>query len=302
MISQNFCQINSSFLAWFLRKSHTLLGECSLLLWGVGLSQSNSIVVTVKNRIELSHEYITDEEHFFFDVHFHDCWGTNCLGAVTMSSLSVWVNFSWFVFYLLTVNFSLGINNILWFNLSKNLRSKWSHLELHFLSTLSQVQLLWIKHPLIRCKVVIFSSNNQSQITKLRLVLALYESVSSGDLVLCQTMESKCWNGHEGSSRVKSDHASTWFTCTDVQVLSIHLKIIKFHSEHVLELNVIPVDVSVEFGFVVVAKSKIRHDIVFLLVFYRGQVESKNIALKKFLVDHFIEYWGDSSLSECWVG
>jgi len=56
-----------------------LLDEGGLLLWGMGLGDTNFIVISVEDCVELSHEDVTDEEHFFLDVHFHDCGGTDGL-------------------------------------------------------------------------------------------------------------------------------------------------------------------------------------------------------------------------------
>jgi hypothetical protein len=33
-----------------------------------------------------------------------------------------------------------------------------------------------------------------------------------------------------------------------------------------------------------------------------GEIESKNVALKQFLVNHLIENWLDATFSESWIG
>jgi hypothetical protein len=60
-------------------------------------------------------------------------------------------------------------------------------------------------------------------------------------------------------------------------------------------------DVTVELCLIQVAESQIGLDTVLLLILNGSEVEGEDILLKKFLIDHFIEYWGNSSLGECWV-
>ena len=60
-------------------------------------------------------------------------------------------------------------------------------------------------------------------------------------------------------------------------------------------------NVSLEFGLVKVAESQIGLDTILLLVLDGGEIEGEKVLLKKVLVDHFIENWGDSSLGEGWV-
>ena len=69
-------------------------------------------------------------------------------------------------------------------NLSKDLRTKWAHFEFHLLSALSQVKLLWVKHPLIWAKVVVFATDDKSKVTELSLVLALNKGVSCWHMLL----------------------------------------------------------------------------------------------------------------------
>lgn len=160
---------------------------------------------------------------------------------------------------------------------------------------------MWVEHPLVWGEAVFFATNDHNEVTELSFVLALNEGVSSWDLVLSQLVESESWNGHEGSSGVESDHATACLASADVHVLPVDLDVIELHTEHVLELNIIPVDVSVELRLVEVPKRQVRFHVVFPLVFNGSQKEGEHIALQKLLVDHFVEYWGDSSFSEGWV-
>ena len=41
----------------------------------MGPSQTYLVVVSVENGIELSHENVTNEEHFFLNVHLHNSRG-----------------------------------------------------------------------------------------------------------------------------------------------------------------------------------------------------------------------------------
>ena len=112
----------------------------------------------------------------------------------SIANLSLCINFSGFELDLLTVNFSLSINNTLWLNLGKELWTKWAHFEFHLLSALSQVKLLWVKHPLIWGQVVVLATNYEGEVTELVLVLALNEGVSGWDLLVGQGVECEGWH------------------------------------------------------------------------------------------------------------
>lgn len=60
-------------------------------------------------------------------------------------------------------------------------------------------------------------------------------------------------------------------------------------------------DVSLELGLVVITESKVRLSVVSVLVILTGQIESENVALKKVLLNHLVENWGNSFLSQGWV-
>ena len=81
-----FMMVNRSFSLFALLLRHgislALLCEGGLLLGGVRLGQSNSVVIAIENCIELSHEDVSDEEHFFLNVHLHDCGSADGLGWV----------------------------------------------------------------------------------------------------------------------------------------------------------------------------------------------------------------------------
>lgn len=60
-------------------------------------------------------------------------------------------------------------------------------------------------------------------------------------------------------------------------------------------------DVSLELGLVVITESKVRLSVESVLVILTGQIESENVALKKVLLNHLVENWGNSFLSQGWV-
>ena len=96
-------------------------------------------------------------------------------------------------------------------------------------------------------------------------------------------MESESWNRHEGSSRVESNEASVWFVSANVKILSVNLDVVELHTEHVLKVDVVPMDVSLELRLVEVAESQIGLDTILLLILDRGEIERENVAIKKFL-------------------
>jgi len=139
--------------------------------------KTNSVVITIKNGIELSHKYITYEEHVFLDVHSHDWWCA-CLISSTHSFLRNWV-----VSMSLGVRFDLEIlledrwiipDFVASSNLYHELWSDWTHTEVHLRTSLSQIWRLSWEHPLIVGLNIVFSTNNKSHITKVFLTIAFY--------------------------------------------------------------------------------------------------------------------------------
>lgn len=61
-------------------------------------------------------------------------------------------------------------------------------------------------------------------------------------------------------------------------------------------------DVSLELRLVEVAESQVGLDTILLLILDRGKIEREHVGIKKFLLYHFIEYGGHTSLSKSWVG
>jgi len=59
----------------------------------------------------------------------------------------------------------------------------------------------------------------------------------------------------------------------DIERLSINFNIVKFDTEHVLEHDVVPVDVTLELRLIIVPESQIGLDIVLPLILQSSQVE-----------------------------
>lgn len=114
-------------------------------------------------------------------------------------------------------------------------------------------------------------------------------------------MESKSWNGHEGGSRVESDKATVGLARANVKILSVNFNIVKLDTEHVLEADVVPVDVTVELGLVEVPEGQVGLDTEFLFVLDRSEIEREYVAVKELLINHLVEYWGHTSLGKGWV-
>lgn len=60
---------------------------------------------------------------------------------------------------------------------------------------------------------------------------------------------------------------------TDIERLSINFNIVKFDTKHVLEHDVVPVDVTLELRLIIVPESQIGLDIVLPLILQSSQVE-----------------------------
>lgn len=145
------------FLGKLLGVLFAFLGEGGLLLGCVGFGQTHSIVVSVENSVEFSHEDISDEEHLLLDVHLHDGGRANSpglLGAVLHLGI---------LLCLLALDLDL----------SEHLRTEGSHLEFKLLLSLGQVHLLWVKHPLIGRQIVVFTVDHEGEVSKIILTIAL---------------------------------------------------------------------------------------------------------------------------------
>lgn len=86
-------------------------------------------------------------------------------------------------------------------------------------------------------------------------------------------MESEGRHGHKRGSRVESDEATVGLVLANVQRLSVNFNIVELDTEHILEVNVVPVNVTLEFSLVKVTKSQIGFDVIFLFVLHRCQIE-----------------------------
>ena len=126
------------------------------------------------------------------------------------------------------------------------------------LTTLGELNLFLVKHPLIRGESEVLTVDHKSQISELILVLALNKVLGSRDAHLLHLSGSKGWHGSKRGTRVKGNQALVGSSLADIERLSSNLNIIERHTEHILELNWRPVDVSGELSFIVVTKSQIR--------------------------------------------
>lgn len=107
---------------------------------------------------------------------------------------------------------------------------------------------------------------------------------------------------HKRGTRVESNEAALGSILADVQVLTVHLDVIKLHTEHVLQLNIVPVNITGELALVIVPESQIRL-IATSFILRRGKIESEHVALKQVLCHHLIEDrsnigFGKSGVSE----
>jgi len=132
---------------------------------------------------------------------------------------------------------------------------------------------LWVKHPLIWGQIVVFATNDHSEVTELLFVLAFNKSMGSWDFLVSHLVESKAGNGHKGGSRIESNKTTTWSVVTNIERVSVNFNIIKPNSEHILEGDVIPMDIPLEFCLIEIPESQIRLDAVLFLILNRRQIE-----------------------------
>jgi len=109
----------------------TQFRKCLLHYTCISPRQPDTIVITVKNRVKLSHETVSDDEHFFLDVHFHDCRFTNPSRTISFQKISRTL----ICFYL---------------NLRQHLWANWSHFEFQLLRSLCKTDLLRFEEPFFR--------------------------------------------------------------------------------------------------------------------------------------------------------
>ena len=102
---------------------------------------------------------------------------------------------------------------------------------------------------------------------------------------------SKLWEGIHRGSWVDSDEA-TCLSSTDIKCLSIDLNIIKLDTVHIFEFDWVPVNISLEFRFIVIAHSHLW-----------GWSYSKreHVVFKNFLTHHFIESRSYTWFGESWI-
>ena len=68
----------------FLCKANVVQSSKAGTGGGNGFSKSDSVVVSIEDGVEFSHENVSDQEHFLGDVHGHNCGSTSVstLGSV----------------------------------------------------------------------------------------------------------------------------------------------------------------------------------------------------------------------------
>ena len=126
------------------------------------------------------------------------------------------------------------------------------------MTTLGELDLFLVKHPLIRGESEVFTVDHEGQVSELILVLALNKVLGSRDAHLLHLSSGKGWHGSKRGTRVKGNKALVGSSLADIERLTSDLDIIERHTEHILELNWRPVDVSGELTFIVVTESQIR--------------------------------------------
>jgi hypothetical protein len=181
--------------------------------------------------------------------------------------------------------------------LSHDLGTERAHAESGLHTTLSQAKRLRIEHPFIGSERIVLTVDNKSKVTEVILALAFNEVGGSREALLLESVRSEGRHRHERGTRVESDEAALRFILADVEGLTINLDIIKLDTEHVLQLNVVPVNVSRELGLVVVTEGQVRL-LALRLILRRGKVESEHVALKQVLGHHLIEDGSDARLSK----
>ena len=220
--------------------------------------KSHSVIITIEHGIELSHKYITYEEHVFLDVHCHDWW------CACFVSSALWVFWN----LMMSMTFSVSLNLEIFLehrriipdlvtgsDLYHELWSNWTHTEMHLGTSLSQVWRLSWEHPLLIGLQVVFTSNNESHITEVFLTIAFHNVVWCWNSMFSEVGSCPLWNWHKRSSRIESDQA--FFTSANTFRLSIELNIIKLDTIHVFKLYVIPVHFTLVFLFIIIVKSRI---------------------------------------------
>ena len=76
--------------------------------------------------------------------------------------------------------------------------------------------------------------------------------------------------------------------------LAINFDVIEPDPEHVLEEDVVPVDVAIVFGMIIIPESKIRRQAVLLLILHTRKIKCKKIAFQQILFHHFVENGRDA--------
>ena len=87
----------------------------------------------------------------------------------------------------------------------------------------------------------------------------------------------------------------------DVERLAADLYVVELDAEHVLQLHIVPVDLSRELGLVVVAESQVGPEAARLLS-HRGHIEGEYVRAEELLLHHVVEHRRHALLSQLGVG
>lgn len=133
-------------------------------------------------------------------------------------------------------------------------------------------------------------------------ILAFDKCVSSRNVLLGHFIKGESRNWHQWSTWIEGNKTSMRSVLAKSKRLTIYFHIVKSYSKHILEQDIIPMNISLVFSSIYVTKRQIRFNPILFLIFETSQIKWKNITFKKMLLDHFIENWSDTSFSQCWIG
>ena len=174
------------------------------------------------------------------------------------------------------------------FELSHDLGTERAHAKRRLNATLSQTKRLGIEHPFIRRKRIVLAVNDKSEVTEVVLALALYQVGRSRKTGFLECFGGEARHRHERGTRVERDEAALWSICANVLRLAIHLDIIKLNTKHVLELDIVPVNIARELGLIIVAESQVRF-LTLSFILGRSKIECEHIAFEQVLFHHLVE-------------
>jgi len=201
--------------------------------------------------VVLSHEDVSHQEHVLGDIHLHHGGGTHLLSLLHMGvvdagvvghCLQVVVT-RWFVLFQLV--------NV---DLTHHLRSERTQfLELHGCSSsLGHSDFLGREHPFVIGKNVVFSTDYECHVAELFSRVTGNNIVSRWHPISFECLHCKRRHTHKTGTRVEGDEAFLLFA--HAHRLSFNLDIVQFDSKHVLEFDVIPVNITLEFLLIIITK------------------------------------------------